>query len=104
MSKYLPLFWDKCQIRALIYRIYINIFAIFLRILILPMGFSLKYKTIDIYYKGDDLIIFWKKGIRRYQSINSGGEFFTLKEVDEFWKRYREYCRNHLSNMGDFEL
>jgi hypothetical protein len=52
------------------------------------MGFSWKYKTIDIYYKGDDLIIFWKKGIRRYLSITSTGEFKSLKEVDKFWKDY----------------
>jgi hypothetical protein len=92
MSKYIPLFWDWRQKRALFYRIYINIFGIFLRIPILPMSFSWKWKTFDIYYRGDDLICFWKKGKLRYQSLGCNGEFRSLKEVREFWKRYFKHC------------
>jgi len=91
MSKYLPLNlkWrfstkeGRAQFKSLFYRIYINIFAIFLRIPILPMGFSWKWKTIDIYYKGDDLICYFKKGKVKYQSITSLGQFNSLKEIDE---------------------
>ncbi len=92
MSKYLPLFWDWRQKRALLYRIYINIFGIFLRVPILPMSIDFKYKTFDIWYRGDDLVCFWKKGKLRYQSITSSGQFNNLKEVDKFWADYRNEC------------
>lgn len=106
MSKYLPLnlkwrFFTKngrAQFKSLFYRIYINIFGIFLRIPILPMGVDFKGKTFDIYYKGDNLICYFKKGKLRYQSLVSSGQFNSLKEINEFWKRYYEDCKRWKEN------
>ncbi len=101
MSKYLPLniSWrlkdGRGQWKSFFYRIYINIFGIFLRIPILPLKFSWRYKQLDIYYKGDQLIVFYKKGIRRYVSIGCEGEFRKLSEIDKFWKEYDNYERSH---------
>ena len=103
MSPYLPLNWKwrittkegRCQWKSGLYRIYINIFGIFLRIPILPLSFSWKYKQLEIYYKGDTVIIYCKKGIRRYISINCEGEFQSLAAIDKFWKEYEEYEKNH---------
>jgi hypothetical protein len=100
MSKYIPLnlkwrftTWNGFrQWRSLIYRIYINIFGIFLRIPILPLSISWKDKTLDIWYRGDELIILYKKGIRRYISLGCEGEFKSLREVDDFWRIYGEAC------------
>ncbi len=103
MSPYLPLNlkWrlttkeGRCQWKSGLYRIYINIFGIFLKIPILPMSFSWKYKTFDFYYKGDDIFIYLKKGKIRYYSITSNGVFDSLKEIDKSWKEYYDYCEKH---------
>lgn len=107
MSRYLPLnlrwrftTWNGfIQWRSLLYRIYINIFGIFLKIPILPMGFSWQFKEIDIWYRGDDLICFFRKGKVKYQSITSSGEFNSLKEIDEFWKSYYKACEESDKNI-----
>ena len=102
MSPYLPLNirWrfsksGRGQWKSFWYRVYINIFGIFLKIPILPMSFSWKYKTCDIWYRGDQVIIFYKKGIKRYQSIGCEGEFKSLKDIRKFWDEYYEYERSH---------
>lgn len=103
MSRYLPLnlkwrftTWNGfIQWRSLLYRIYINIFGIFLRIPILPMSVDFKYKTFDIWYKGTQVICYFKKGKLRYQAIIGGGvDFNKLSEIDKFWKDYEEAEKN----------
>lgn len=89
MSKYLPInlsFFKEHpnQWRALVYRLYINFFGIFLGIKLLPMGIS--FKDIDFWYKNDD--IFWNFKKRKWFSFGCEGEFRTLKEMDEFWENY----------------
>lgn len=108
LSKYLPLniLWrfskdGRGQWKSFWYRLYINIFGIFLRIPILPMGFSWKWKTFDIYYKGDDLVCFWKKGKLKYQSIISCGEFNSLKEIDKFWGDYNKFVEDDLGKIDN---
>jgi hypothetical protein len=99
MSKYYPLnlkwrFFTRegfAQPKSLFYRIYINVFGIFFKIPILPLSFSFKQKTIDIWYKGDQIIILYKNGIRKYLSIGCEGEFNSLKEIDKFWNDYNEF-------------
>mgnify|MGYP001602951501 CR=1 FL=1 len=94
MSKYLSLnlkwsFFTKngrAQWKSLIYRIYINLFSIFLRIPILPLSFDWKFKTLDCYYKGDEIMIYVKKGKLRYISILSECNFNSLKKIDSFWE------------------
>ena len=108
MSPYLPLnlkwrFFTKegrAQFKSLFYRIYINIFGIFLKIPILPLSFSWKYKELDIWYRGDTVIIYYKKGIRKYISINCEGEFQSLAAIDKFWKDYFNACKN-LNQYGN---
>ena len=103
MSPYLPLNlkWrlttkeGRCQWRSGLYRIYINIFAIFLRIPILPLSVSFKYKTLDFYYHGDTIIAYIKKGRVRYQSIGCEGTFDKLSDIKKFWNEYYEYEKNH---------
>ncbi|MDO8610093.1 MAG: hypothetical protein Q7R95_06065 [bacterium] len=56
------------------------------------MSFSWKWKTFDIWYKGDDLMCYFKKGKLRYSSLNSQGSFNTLKEIDKFWDEYFDEC------------
>ena len=125
MSKYLPLHWDKRQIRSILYRIYINIFGIFLRIPLLPMRYSFRWKCLSIWYKGSEYDMIIKKGKLIYQDIGTGGEFSSLKDIDKFWEEYFDCCAkisekedkeyelykkdyeifetNNLSNVGDFE-
>ena len=101
MSKYLPLNLKWCfftregraQLKSLIYRIYINLFSIFLRIPILPLSFDWKFKTLNCYYKGDEIMIYIKKGKLRYISICASGNgdfgditFSSLKEMNDFWE------------------
>lgn len=106
MSRYLPLFWDLRQIPALLYRIYINIFGIFLGIPILPLSIDFKYKTFDIWYKGTTVICYFKKGRLRYQAIIGGGlDVGRLEEIDKFWKEYEEaefhsYLRDFKDNSN----
>lgn len=104
MSKYLSLnlkwsFFTKegrAQYKSLVYRIYINIFGIFLRIPVLPLSFDWKYKTLDCWYKGDTIMIYIKKGRLRYISVCASGNgsfgdttFNSLKEIDDFWKSFK---------------
>ena len=88
MSRYFPLFWDWHQKRALFYRIYINVFSIFLGIKLLPLGI---YKdSIDFYYKGDTVIFLYPKSRKsgfKWVSMLSEGGFHTLKDLDKFWDR-----------------
>ena len=101
MSKYLSLdlkwsFFTKngrAQWKSLIYRIYINLFGIFLRIPILPLSFDWKFKRLNCYYKEDEIMIYVKKGKLRYISICASGNgnfgdvtFNSLKEMDDFWE------------------
>ena len=110
MSKYLPLnlkwrFTTKhgfVQWRSLLWRIYINIFGMFLRIPVLPMGFSWRWKTFDIWYKGETLVCFWKKGKLKYQSLSSCGQFNSLAEVDKFWYSYFKECDKIEEKKLDF--
>jgi len=93
MSKYLSIDWKwqfftkmgRAQFKSFFYRIYINVFGIFLKIPILPMSVDWKGKTFDIWYRGDQLICYWKNGKLRYTSICCGGDFLSLAEVDKFW-------------------
>lgn len=102
MSRYLPLnlkwrftTWNGfIQWRSLVYRIYINIFSIFLRIPILPMGFD--KIGFDFYYKGDTVIWSWKK--KKWISCGFSGNgqfgdacFNTLKDLDNEWNKYFGY-------------
>lgn len=103
MSKYYFLFWDKRQIRALLYRIYLNIFGIFLKIPILPMGFSWKWKCLTIWYRGNEYDCLFKKGRLIYQDIGTGAEFHSLKDINKFWREFETFSKNSLSNVGDFD-
>ncbi len=86
MSKYLPLFWDWNQKRAVFYRVYINIFGIFLRIPILPL--SIDKIGFDFWYRGDN--IFWSWKSKKWVSIGCEGVFNTLSDIDQFWIDYKE--------------
>jgi hypothetical protein len=88
-KKYLPLFWDLRQWRAVLWRIHINIFGIFFKIPLLPLGFD--KIGFDFYYKGDTLIWSWKQ--KRWISVLYSGTgefgdacFDTLKDYDNFGK------------------
>ncbi len=100
MSKYLPLFWDNNQKRAVFYRVYINIFGIFLRIPILPMGRS--KLGIDFHCYFDDVVYKWPwKQQNEYDKwISLGftgtGEFGDmtypdLKSIRKDWEEYAKY-------------
>ena len=96
MSKYLPLNFKlrfkgelKGQWKSFWYRVYINTLGIFLRVPILPMSIDFKYKTFDIWYKGTQVICYFKKGKLRYLAIIGGGlDVRRLSEIDEFWNDY----------------
>jgi len=99
MSPYLPLnlrwrftTWNGfIQWKSLFFRIYINIFSVFLKIPILPLAVN---KTgFFFYYIGDEVIWSWKKHC--YISIGFSGdgsfgdaEFKSLKELSLQWKEY----------------
>ena len=87
MSKYLPLFWDKRQIPALSYRVYINVFSIFLRIPLLPL--SIDKTSIDFYYRGDSIFWIWKK--KKWISLSFEAEYNNLKEIRKEWEDYAKY-------------
>lgn len=102
MSKYIPLnlkwrFTTKCgfrQWRSLFYRIYINIFGIFLRIPILPISYS--NHILWCYYKGDEAGWNFKKKYWISCGFSGTGEFgdacfLSLKELDGQWNEYFEY-------------
>ena len=104
MSKYLPLnlswrftTWSGfIQWRSLIYRIYINIFGIFLRIPILPLGID-KIGP-EFYYRGDTIWWSWKKKKWISSGFSGDGSFGdacydTLKDLDNNWKEYFNECR-----------
>lgn len=117
MSPYLPLNlkWrfiskeGRAQFKSLFYRIYINIFGIFLRIPILPMGID--KDSLSLYYKGDDIFWIWPwrrwyfikqyNNHKKFMSLTSLGSFDTLKEIDDFWKEYYEAC--YKSYLKDFK-
>ena len=102
MSKYYSLFCDGRQIPALLWRIYLNIFGIFLRISILPMKYSFRWKCLSIWYKGNQYDVICKKGRLIYQDVGTGGEFHRLSDINKFWREFEEFNRNNLSNVGDF--
>lgn len=108
MSPYLPLHlkWrfttkeGRAQFKSLFYRIYINVFAIFLEIPILPFGFD--KDTLNLYYHGDEIFWIWpwrrdyfKKKYNNgkpWMSLNCNGSFNSLAEIDEFWNSYWKAC------------
>lgn len=66
------------------------------------MSVDWKYKTFDIYYRGDQIICYWKKGKLRYISIGCEGDFASLAEVDEFWDSYCAECK--IKNKNETNL
>ena len=100
-KKYLKLFWDLRQYKAMLYRIYINIFGIFPGFNYLPL--SIDKKGIWFWYKGDEVYyLFKKKGDYRYVSLLCEGYFESLKEMDEFWDEYVEACRKGIKERDEF--
>ena len=108
MSKYLPLNlkWQfltkegRAQFKSFFYRIYINIFGIFLRIPILPL--AIDKDCLTFYRRGDDIFYIWPwrrwyfkqhyNNDKKFMSLNSHGTFDSLKEIDEFWASYYKAC------------
>lgn len=103
MSKYLPLNlrWrfltkeGRAQFKSLFYRIYINIFGIFLRIKLLPMSYS--RGIIWFYYRGDEIGWHFKKKHWISCGFSGTGEFgdaiySTLKSMDKEWNDYFDTC------------
>ena len=93
MSKYLSLRWEKNQKKALFYSIYINIFAILLRIPIVPL--SIDKSRIWFYYKGDEVGFLYRRNNKypfqsRWLSLLSEGSFNSLREIDKLWEEYFE--------------
>src|ERR1044072_2435482 len=82
------------QWKAFWYRVYINIFNKFLHIPIIPL--SVDKLGIEFYRKGESIIYVWKSKRKpfKYLSLDCGGGFHTLKEVDNFWKQYFEACQH----------
>ena len=81
------------QWRSLFYRIYINIFGLFLRIPILPLSFD--KIGFDFWYKGDEVIWSWKK--KKWISVGFSGTgefgdvcFNTLKDLEAEWNNYEK--------------
>lgn len=106
--KYFPLFWEPRQHKTCLYRIYLNIFALFLGIKFLPLKID-KF-GIDLWYKGDTLIwIFpWKRKNKELKWISltfSGNgdfgdaKFKSLKELNNYWDEFENFERNNLDNV-----
>lgn len=108
MSKYIPLnlkFYfstkeGRAQFKSLFYRIYINIFGIFIGIKIVPLRISKRY--IVFWYKGDE--VWWKYPWKRKNKndvwislgFSGTGEFGdaiypTLKSIDNAWDDYLKF-------------
>ena len=111
MNKYLPLYLNhlktwKNQFGAVFYRIYINIFGIFLRIRLLPL--SIDKTAVRFWYKGDEIWWLFKKiRNKRWCSLGFSGDFSfgeamydSLKEMDEDWNKYFEACGKIDDNIG----
>lgn len=109
MSRYLliDLKWSfltkegRAQWKSLIYRIYINIFGIFLRIKLLPL--SIDKRGIWLYYKGDEIYYkyYWKRKNKndKWISLNFSGTgewgdaiFSTLESMNEAWNEHFDDC------------
>lgn len=104
-KKYYSLFWDKRQIKCLIYRIYLNIFGIFLGVKLVPLKIS--KLGIEFWYKGDVVIwIFHWKRRNNYiwTSILSECNYESLKQLDEFWVEYEEEYRKASSKRYEIKL
>lgn len=92
------------QYKCALYRIYLNIFAIFLGFKIVPLGFTSKY--FEFWYKGDNILWLWpwykKEQSSRFISLLASGNgefgdatFSSLKEIDKFWEEYYEASNNN---------
>ena len=101
MSKYLSLTWEY-EWKNLLLRVYINVFAIFLRIPLLPM--SINKRCIWFYYKGDEigLIHFWRRSQFKWISMLWSGtgefgsaSFRSLKELDNYWIESVKICKEY---------
>jgi hypothetical protein len=59
------------------------------------MSIDFKYRTFDLWYKGTQVICYFKKGKLRYQAIIGGGlDVNKLSEIDNFWNEFYEANRH----------
>lgn len=116
MSKYLPLhlknssLWKK-QGKAFWYRVYVNIFAIFLRIPMIPLSYH--NGILWFYYYGDEIgyILNWrKKNKKKFISLLASGtgefgdaQFNSLKEINEFWNEFEVAIEKKHNEIQNFQ-